>query len=352
MKRLILLYVLLMTQTLVFAQNNAVSRFVYPPRNIDFSGCTKSITTYNYSFKTNKETIDTTKTVDKILFNKKGTIKKQWNCNNSVDDPRQIIEYDNKGRILTISRKNKDGISLFAQQFFNNFSEYPDSLNIYRGEKRKTDQYINHFNKKLLVKQEYYTQDTLRHYNTYQYDKRNRLIRESFINTKNGWGITIGKSITGNQDEKTLNSNGYTTYHYDNYKDTIVITKTKFTPKHTYKEVKKELKKNTYSLEVKDEYNNDYLHQSTHSYTSKDSIFYCTYYYKNKKEISRFYRTVTKPNVQVGSWNSNVGTDQESTQTTKIDTVLDKFNNWTRKSYSTNNITTQLIIREIEYYCH
>lgn len=353
MKRLPLLFVLLMTQLFIFAQNNAVSRFVYPPRNIEHSGQAKSITTYNYSFRIKKDVVDTTKTVDKILFNKRGIMLKQWNFNNSEVEPWQIIEYDNKGRILIISRKDKDRISLFAKQFFNNFSYQPDSLNIYRGEKRKTDQYVNQFNKKLLVKQEYFTQDTLRHYNTYQYDKKNRLIKESFINTKNGWGITIGKSITGNQDEKTLNSNDYTTYNYNKFKDTLVITKTKFTPKHTYKEVNKELKKNTYSLEIKDEYDNDYLHQSTHTYTSKDSIFYCTYYYKrNNKRISRFYKTITKPNVQVGTWNSNVGTDQESTQTINIETTLDRFNNWTRKAYSTNNITTQLIIREIKYFNH
>jgi hypothetical protein len=341
-----------MNQLFVFAQNDAINRFVDSPRNIDFKDCVKSITIYNYSFKKNKETVDTIKTINKMQFNKKGIITQQWNFNKSIKDPWQIIEYDNKGRTLTVSRKNKDKISLFAKQFFNNFSEYSDSLNIYRGEKSKTDQYINHFNKKLLVKQEYYTQDTLRHYNTYQYDKKSRLIKESFINTEKGWGITIGKSITGNRDEKTLNSNDYTTYDYNKFKDTTVITKTKFTLKHTYKEVKKELKTNTYSLEVKDEYDNDYLHQSTHTYTSKDSIFNCTYYYKNKREISRFYKTITKLNVQVGRWNSNVGTDQESTQTIKIDTVLDEFDNWTRKVYSTNNITTQLIIRDIEYYYH
>jgi hypothetical protein len=352
MKRIILLFFLLMNQLFVFAQNDAINRFAYPPRNIDYNDCIKSITNYNYSFKRNKETVDTVKTINKIQFNKKGIITKQWNFNKSIEDPWQIIEHDNKGRILTISRKNKDKISLFAKQFFNNFSEYPDSLNIYRGKKSKTDQYINHFNKKLLVKQEYYTQDTLRHYNTYQYDKKSRLIKESFINTENGWGITIGKSITGNKDEKTLNSNDYTTYDYNKFKDTMVITKTKFTPKHTYKEIKKELKSNNYLFEVKEEYDNDYLHQSTHTYTSKDSIFNCTYYYKNKKEISRFYKTITTPTSIVSNWNSDINKDKESIQTTNIEIELDKFNNWTKKTYFTNNIITELITREIEYSCH
>ena len=122
MKRLSILFVLLMTQLFIFAQNNAVSQFSYPPRNIEHSGCVKSITTHNYSFITNKETVDTTKNVNKILFNKRGIMIKQWNCNNSADDPWQIIDYDNKGRILSISRKDKDRIYLFAKQFFNNFS--------------------------------------------------------------------------------------------------------------------------------------------------------------------------------------------------------------------------------------
>jgi hypothetical protein len=143
-----------------------------------------------------------------------------------------------------------------------------------------------------------------------------------------------------------------TTYDYNKFKDTITVTKTNITPKHTYKEVTKELKTNIYSLEIKESYDNDYLHQSTHTYTSKDSIFNCSYYYKNNKEISRFYKTITKPNAQEGTWNSNVGTDQESTQTIKIETTFDKFNNWTRKVYSTDNYTNRLITREIEYYCH
>ncbi len=350
MKRLQLRLLLLMTQQCIFSQNNAVSRFVTTPRNIEHSGRVKRIAVHNYSFRKNKEVVDTTKSVDEILFNKRGVMIKQCNYNDSENEPWQIIEYDNKGRILSISRKYKDSISLFAKQFFNNFSNQPDSLNIYRGEKRKTDQYVNHFNKKLLVKQEYFTQDTLRHYNTYQYDKNNRLIKESFVNTKNGWGISIGKSITGNKNEKTFYTNDDKTYVYSKLQDTTVITKTNITPKHTYIEVTKELKTNNFSLEIRDKYDNDFLYESIHNSTSKDSIFYCSYYYRDNKKISRFYKTITKPNIQIGTWNSDVGVDQESTQTVNIDTSFDEFNNWIRKAYSTDNKITQLIIRKIEYF--
>jgi hypothetical protein len=339
-----------MTQQFIFSQNNAISRFIITPRNIENSGRVKCITVRNYSYRINKEAIDTTKTVDKILFNKMGRMIKLLNFRNSEDQPWQIIEYDNRGRILSISRKNNDRISLFAKQFFNNFSDQPDSLNIYRGENRKTDQYVNHFNKKHLVKQEYFTQDTLRHYNVYQYDKRNRLIRDSFVNTKNGWGITIRKSITGNQDEKTLNPNEDKMYEYSKLQDTTVVTETNVTPKHTYKEVTKELKTNKFSLQIKDKYDDDFLYESTHNYTSKDSIYHCSYYYKDNKKISRFYKAITKPDMQIGTWNSHVGVDQESTQIVNIDTLFDKFNNWIRKAYSTDNKITQLIIREIEYF--
>jgi len=350
MKRLQLVLLLLMTQQFIFSQNNAISRFINAPRNIEHSGLAKCITVHDYSFKINKEAVDTTKTVDKIFFNKRGGVIKVLNFRDSEDEPWQIIEYDKKGRAQSISRKNNDGMSLFAKQFFNNFSDQPDSLNIYRGEKRKSDQYINHFDKKLLVKQEYFTQDTLRSYNTYQYDKKNRLIKESFVNTKNGWGITIGKSITGNKDEKTFYSNDDKTYVYSKLQDTTVITKTNITPKHTYIEVTKELKTNNFSLEIKDKYDNNFLYESIHNYTSKDSIFYCSYYYRDNKKISRFYKTITKPNIQIGTWNSDVGVDQESTQTVNIDTSFDEFNNWTRKAYSTDNKIIRLIIREIKYF--
>lgn len=352
MKRIILLFFFLMNFMFLLAQNNPINRFIIPPRNIDFKDCIKSITVYDYSINRAKEIIDTVKEVNKIHFDKKGIIIKQWNCKKSIEDLWQIIEYDNKGRIKTIFRKNNDKISLFAKQFFNDFSEYPDSLNIYRGEKGKTEQYINTFNGKLLVKQEFYTQDTLRHYNSYQYDKKSRLINELFINTKNGWGITIGKSITGNKDEKTLNPNDHITYEYNLIKDTLVITKTNITPKHTYKEIKRVLKTKRYILEVKEEYDNDYLQNSTQIYTSKDSISHNIFYYNNKKEISRYYKTITTPNSQIGNWNSEVNKGKESTQTINIEIVLDKFNNWTKKTYLSDNIITRIITREIEYYCH
>lgn len=352
MKRIILLFFFLMNFMFLLAQNDPINRFIIPPRNIDFKDCIKSITVFDYSINSSRNNIDTIKEVNKILFDKKGIITKQYNCVKSIEDLWQIIEYDNKGRIKTIFRKNNDKISLFVKQFFNEFSEYPDSLNIYRGEKDKTEQYLNTFNGKLLVKQGFYTQNTLRHYKSYQYDKKNRLIKESFINTKNGWGITIDKSITGNNDEKTLNPNDNTTYEYNLIKDTLVITKTNITAKHTYKEIKRVLKTKKYTLEVNDEYDNDHLQNSTQIYTSKDSISHNIFYYNNKKEISRYYKTITTPNSQIGNWNSEVNKGKESTQTIKIEIVLDKFNNWTKKTYLSDNIITRIITREIEYYCH
>jgi hypothetical protein len=348
MKRLPLLFVLLMTQLFIFAQNNAISQFTHSPRDIDHSGCVKSITNHNFTFIKNKETKDTIKSVNKILFNKKGIMTKQLNCNNSVNDPWQIIEYDNQGRILTISRKDKNSISLFARQFFNNFSEHPDSLNIYNSEKRKTDQYINHFVKKLLVKQEYFTQDTLRHYNTYQYDKKNRMIKESFINTENGWGITLGKSITGDKEEKSLSPNDYTIYVYTKILDTLVFTKTKFTQFLELKDIRKKLKSYNYDIEITEEYKNNHLDKYTYTYSTKDSISTSKYFFTSKKEIGTFYNLITTPNKIVYISDN----DKNSEHTTTILIEFDKFNNWIKKTYISKNSVTELIRREIEYYCH
>lgn len=135
MKRIILLFFFLMNFMFLLAQNNPINRFIIPPRNIDFKDCIKSITVYDYSINRAKQIIDTVKEVNKTHFDKKGRIIKQWNCKKSIEDLWQIIEYDNKGRIKNIFRKNNDKISLFAKQFFNDFSEYPDSLNIYKRRK-------------------------------------------------------------------------------------------------------------------------------------------------------------------------------------------------------------------------
>lgn len=349
MKLNIILLFLLFSNLWIYSQkkpieNNSNSKEFLP---IDFDGRVKSIAIKSFSYDKKKETIDTTASYCKIFFTKNRKISKNIYFDKSFSNEKKIIEYDELERIKTIKINDAGKIWMASEQFFNNFSNYPDSTNIYYYENKYKEKYINLFNKKNLIKQEFYTQDTLRHYNTYVYDNKNRLIKDNFYNTTNGFGITIGKSITGDQDEKTFWPNDSTIYEYKKIKDTLITIKHQ--PK-VWDEIKKEIKTKDFSLVILEKYDRDFLNNSRYTYKSKDSIFDCSYYYKEKKEIRSFYKTITTLKSIVSYWKNDFFNDEERTETVNIEIEYDAYNNWIKKSYSKDKIVTSLITREIEYY--
>ncbi len=62
------------------------------------------------------------------------------------------------------------------------------------------------------------------------------------------------------------------------------------------------MKTKKYSLEIKEDYENDYLESRTLIYTYKDSIIAFTYYYKNNNEIKSYYITTTTKNNITSKW--------------------------------------------------
>ena len=350
MKLITIFLFLLFSNLCVYSQKIPIKNNRKEILPIDFHGCVKSINIKSFSFNKKNETIDTTSTVYKVFFAKNGNITKHIYFNTSRDHDWRIIEYDALERIKTIKIKEDRKTWLATEQFFNTFSSYPDSTNIYSYGKKNKEQYVNLFAKKKLIKQEYYTQDTLRHYNTYFYDKKNRLIKDYFINTENGFGITLGKSITGDKDEKTLNSNDSIIYEYKKIKDTLITIKHQ---SKIWNEITKEIKSNNFSLIILEKYSRDFLNNSRYEYKSKDSIFDCTYFYNEKKEIVSFYKTITTPTRIVSNWKSgSYYYNKEKTETTNIEIEYDTYNNWIKKKYSIDKISTLLVTREIEYYCH
>lgn len=181
------------------------------------------------------------------------------------------------------------------------------------------------FNKKNLIRQEYYVQDTLRHYNTYICDNKKRLIKDNFYNTKNGFVINLGKSITGHKDEKTIHSNDSIIYEYKKIKDTLITIKHQ--PK-IWNEIKKQIKSNNFSSVIVEKYNRDFLDNARHTYKSKESIFDSTYYYNGKKEIRSFYITITTPTSVVSNWKSDdYYNSEEKTSMVYIGFEFDVYNN-------------------------
>jgi hypothetical protein len=353
MKSNIILLFLLFFNLCIYSQKKPLDNISNEILPIDFKGCVKSLTIKSYSYNKKNETIDTTtSSAYKVFFSKNRNITKHIYFDKSLDNEWKTIEYDELERIKTIKIKEDGKNRLISEQFFNDFSDFPDSTNIYHDENKYKEQYINQFNKKNLIKQEFYTQDTLRHYNTYIYDKKNRLIKDYFTNTKNGFGITLGKSITGDKDEKTLWANDSIIYEYKKIKDTLITIKHQ--PK-VWDEIKKEIKSNDFSLVIIEKYSRDFLNNSRYTYKSKDSIFDCTYFYNEKREVRSFYKTITTPTSIVSNWKSDIGgnlNSEEKTETTYIEIEYDIYNNWIRKKHIKDKIAIYQIKREIEYYCH
>jgi hypothetical protein len=347
----ILLLIFFLSSLLAYSQNDAIAKFVLPTRDTEYKrGNIKTIKVKRMSFTKNKGTIDTLLLITKIEFSKTGLFSKRLDYD-KFGKITQIIDYDKAGRIEKIQRLRNDTLSVFAKQFFSQSSEYPDSLNIYWGSEKKSEQYINHFVKKLLVKQEYYAQDTLRHYHLYSYDNKKRLIKDNFYNTPNGFGITLDKSITGDKDEKDLYPNDSTKYSYKTNKDTLIKIRDRMS--YSLKDITKNYDCKDYSLTVKEEYSKNYLKNTSYKYTfkSKDSIYEIKYNYINNKEIKDYFKTtITSKNI-ISTWKmSGYFNDEERNEITQIETQYDQHSNWSKKIYSKDAIVLMLVEREIEYY--
>lgn len=358
MKKIVLPLILFYT-TLIFSQNDPINRFVTPSLYIEHKGNIKILNIKQTRFSYSKEKIDTSYNISKYEFSKTGLLLKRSNTH-PFNDISQQINYNNNKKIISIYRKNENTenkLKIFAQQFFNKNSEYPDSLYIYYSNSNKeSEKYINYFSNNLLIKQEFYTQDTLRNYETYNYDSQNRIIKENFYNTENGFGITIGKGIPGFKDGKTLYPNDSTLYSYKTNNDTLITIKRK---KYPSMEIIKKHTSKDYSLIITEQYNNNYLTKNTNKYTNtkKDSISEIEYNFNEKKEIHSFIKTFTTPKKITNNWKfSNYYGGKEKSEIVNITIKYDSHNNWIKKTYSANNNNNLkdgvylIVEREIEYY--
>jgi hypothetical protein len=342
-----LLIFLLFFSNQIFSQNNKIDKSIIIPREIDFNDCVKKITIKNYILNKKNNKIDTVKTISEINFSKKGNIQLLKSYNNSLNDLWSIVEFDVLGRIKTISKKNNDKMINTVNQYFSNTTEFPDSTLINTSENYK-EKYINYFKKNLVIKQEHYVNNSLQDFRVYKYNNQNQLIEDLYLNPENDTDETV---VSKSDNQLSFYPERLTLFEYKKIKDTIITIK--ISPKFSLKEVTKKIKTDKFSLEIIDEYDHDYLAKSRFFYTSKDSISDIRYYYKNKKEIRDYYKTITTPKSIVSIWKSEISYDKaERNETINIDIVYDKFNNWIKKIYSKDNVITQIIEREIGYYCH
>lgn len=330
---------------LLFSQNNKIEKNTMIPKEIDFNGSVKKITLQVFDLNKNSEKIDTTKTISEIYFSKLKKILKINKFDKSLDNLWNTTEFDNLERIKTISRKNDGKMSNYVIQFFSTQSEYPDSTQINFNVNYK-EKYVNYFKNNLVSKQDHFVNDSLQDYRLYKYNDKNQLIEDLYLNSENDSDETV---VYKGDSQMSFYPERITKYEYKVVKDTLISTK--FRPKFNLKEVTKKVKTKKYSLEIKEDYDNDYLKSSRSTYIYKDSIKEFSYYFKNKKEIRNYFKTtITKENI-ISKWKTEgYNNNEERSEITKIDILYDKYKNWIKKTFSRANQTTRIIEREIEYY--
>lgn len=349
MKKILLLFIFLVTN-LVYSQRNTINSYVVKLRNAEHIDCVNSIFLKEYNYSKRKEKIDTSKFVSKVFYDKQDNIIKRFDYFREFEKPSQIITYDSLSRISNIERNDGNQITETITQYFSSNSKYPDSLNIYSKGLIKRKQTINHFSDSLVVKQELFTNDTLRNYTIFEYDSKKQLIKKLNINTKNGFGIILDKSFTGNVTRKDLNPNDSTFYEYENKLDTLIISEYQ---ENKLEKVKKAFKNENIKVEIEKDYWRGRLSNTISTYKWKDSVKTEYRSYNDKLELRSYGNTITHNDRIESIWkHSMTNTRPENIVITRIQTIYDKYGNWINKSYIRNEFKEREIKREIEYNCH
>ncbi|WP_298265953.1 hypothetical protein [uncultured Lutibacter sp.] len=319
-------------------------------RNAEHIDCVNSIYIKEYNYSKRKEKIDTSKFVSKVFYDKNDEIIKRFDYFRGLEKPSQIITYDSLSRILNIERNDGNQITEVISQYFSNNSKYPDSLNIYSNGLTKRKQIINHFSDTLVIKQELFTNDTLRNYTFFEYDNKKRLIKELNINTKYGFGIILDKSFTGTETKKDLNPNDSTFYKYENKLDTLIISEYQ---ENKLERVKKILKNENVEIDIKQDYWKGKLSNTVSTFKWKDSSKTEYRSYNDKLELRSYGNTFFYSDKIVSKWKHSMTNDRpENIVITRIKIIYDRYGNWINKSFILNEFKEREIKRKIEYNCH
>lgn len=341
----IYLFIIFFQFGLLFSQNTKINKNQIIPREIDFNGNVKKITLKVFELNKKAEKIDTTKTISEIHFSTLKKIVKINKFDKSLDNLWTITEFDNLERIKTISRKKEGKMFNSVVQYFSTASEFPDSTNIDFNENYK-EKYINYFKNNNVIKQEHFVNAELQDYRIYKYNDKNQLIEDLYLNPENDTDETV---VYKGDSQMSFYPERLTIYEYKEINDTLISIKIR--PKFNLKEVTKKLKTKKYLLEIKEDYDNDYLKSTRFIYTYKDSKNEFSYYYKNNKEIKDYYKTTSTKNNITSKWKTEgYGNNEERSEIIKIDLIYDKHKNWIKKTFSKANQITTIIERQIEYY--
>lgn len=326
----------------MYSQQNPINRYVVPARNLDYQACVDSIRVKSSYFRKNLEELDTINREYLAVFND-GKLAKRISYAENDSSPSQSIVYDSLGRITMLKRKNHFNKKFKIVQYFSNPSQYPDSTNFYYNGK-KNESYRNSFKDTLVIRQEHYRRDTLRTYSAFKYDKADRLIEQIKVNTKNGFGFTIGKSITGTEDEKSLYPNDSITYEYHRVGDTLISQKFS---NGELEEISKAVTLTGIKTEIKEEYSRlGYLSEKTISRKYGDSINSIEYSFNKQKDTLSALKTHTDSQKIIWDYSGHYS---KSKSIKTSETEKDNRGNWIIKREWLDGNLISVIIREISY---
>jgi hypothetical protein len=276
--------------------------------------------------------------------------------------PVREYHFSKRGELISIKRRNEKTGQVDVQYDFDKhtriirFSGY-DTYSIYKyDEKNYTSVEFTFLNNgKLitktiafydkqnnLVKKEIYRENGgLANIVSYRYNQNKQLVQELFVNTPNGFGVTIDGTQLGGKKEFTLWPNDTTIYQYMNSGDTLIVNKNK----------------------------NSKPQSITKTYHVGDTLFYKQYGYsmlekKFKHELT--VKTAGKIKIELLYVFSEVRYYYDSDELQKIvryengnpyiveyysySAVNDEKGNWIKKETFSNDKLIRKIERNISYY--
>lgn len=347
MKKFILVLIL-MIYSFTYSQNDPLDLKDVIPKDIEHKSCVKKIKVTSFYLSVAKDLQDTVKAISIVDFSKKGLIQQIKSYYSAFGNSWKITVFDDLGRVRTISNKQDSDPIPFILQYFSNDSKFPDSTIIKRN-KNYIEKYINIFSKKLLTRQNHYVNDSLEDYRVYKYNKKNQLTEDFYYNSENTEGKTMISNIERDSFQLSFYPEQQKTYEYYTSKDTNVVIIKK--PKSSTKEIIKKVKNKKHSIEIIEKYDNNLLDEFTSVYTAEGIISKVHNRYNKNKAINNYYNTITTDTSYVAKY-TTYENEPEKIFKIDIEVVYDKFNNWIKKTYSRNKIVDNVVVREIEYYCH
>ena len=330
--RLILLFILL--PNCLIAQQFS-EEYILPIRNIDHQGNVRSLEVKNYSYEPNYlGEVDTLPGYFQLFFRKDGSREKYIDLNKQKVSDRAVY-YDSLNRVTFIEYPDKDPYSKIIYQY-TTAGNTPAVEEIFDSAGQILEKTLVTFQENKPVRIDCYVQDTLRHYYTYAYNDNDSLVTKIFNNTPDGFGITLSRSFTGDEETKELWPNDTSVYEYSEKEDTLIR---KRYDNRELKETHKYYKQDTLEYQETEGAVEKNIIIKTPTYIQERHVFSSDLFIFTFGKHADIYETI---NINNPEYNKKEVQD--------IEIKEDPYGNWISKKYYREHQLIKKIEREITYY--